>query len=1019
MAGRGALAAFGFAIALSGTVPAAIPLGGQWAFSPGDDPHGSDPELDDRLWPAVRVPGPWEAGGFEKYDGFAWLRVRFTRPGPGDLYLYLGRIADADETFVNGVAIGSRGKGPPFPVPLPFAERWYRIPAGVVTESNLVAVHVFNASGPGGILEGPSAARLGIRDRGPAVFTEDEVAKLLDAMPGFGSAPPGPESLARRAALVIPATAARRGSGREEVEGGIRLDEGQIGEAVSARGTQARYAEAEGMGEVACPPAVLFRSIRWRIRDAASGRPIRVAALDAVHFGFGARRTVASGAAGLRIAETIVVPASRPGVLFLLDIDVEPPRPLELVLECEPSLSILPGRPAERVDLRWDAERSALTASTAGGLGAVIDANLAWRPAAGGARFPGDPTVRLIAALDPEAVAKGRVAIAWVGADRGVGEALALAAYLLADPADVYHGALQVDESAAAMQLETGGAARDQAFAWAQRDVLSSFIQLPAVGGLHVPWKGPLAEAGRAELRLEDSLWIARAALRIGDASRVRATLAALIDGTDAPGIPARIMPGAGLAPAPDLRASSLLLIAVREYMGWTGDRSFPSAHWDRLFAIASWVDGTDPDGDGIPGPPGEAASIADASLRADALEAAAEMAEAMRRDAGRWVQTATAARSAIARSFWLGDRTRLGSERDSLSAGILADGTASERVGAEVAVALLSGGIDRGRADATITALSSGDLLSDWGVRSLSAADPAYDSARPGGGAIGAFQTGLVSMAAFRTERPWLGATLLDMLARWPRIFTPGSWPEWLDAERCRRTPASGDSVLGAAAYILAVVDGLFGIQPRAEAGEILVRPAGIRHASGISLSGVRARESNFSIGIRMLDESILVTVASPIPPPIDSGLRAVIAAPVPPYHSSGRVEIGRRREMGTLTRSGSASRLTYAAPIGRRIDIRFPLDPGVQILPVEPSFLPLDAPRATLVVRAIGRGRNELLLDVEGAAEDGVVRVYSPGRVIASSGIEVRWVGERTFQVRFAFPPGERTRLLRLTTP
>jgi sialate O-acetylesterase len=95
-------------------------------------------------WKTTLVPGSWEdqEGSF---DGSVWLRKEITLPKGTDqktAFLNLGRIKDADVTYINGIKVGN--------VTYEYPPRWYEIPKGVLKEGkNTITVRVINGSGKG------------------------------------------------------------------------------------------------------------------------------------------------------------------------------------------------------------------------------------------------------------------------------------------------------------------------------------------------------------------------------------------------------------------------------------------------------------------------------------------------------------------------------------------------------------------------------------------------------------------------------------------------------------------------------------------------------------------------------------------------------------------------------------------------------------------------------------------------------------------------------------------------------
>jgi len=132
-------------------------ISGPWRFRTGDDPSYGARGFDEEAWETIHVPQRWDDAGHRDYVGFAWYRTRFQLPKQGDakmdrrnLFLELGKIADADETFVNGVSVGQTGDLSQGVRGDPQAYRRYRVPSETLNwgGENVVAVRV---SGSGGI----------------------------------------------------------------------------------------------------------------------------------------------------------------------------------------------------------------------------------------------------------------------------------------------------------------------------------------------------------------------------------------------------------------------------------------------------------------------------------------------------------------------------------------------------------------------------------------------------------------------------------------------------------------------------------------------------------------------------------------------------------------------------------------------------------------------------------------------------------------------------------------------------
>src|SRR6266851_4519898 len=128
-----------------------VRLRGPWRFRTGDDPRYAVRDYDDETWETIAVPLTWEQSGHPDYDGSAWYRTHFTLPLPAasdkadTVRLDLGKVDDVDETFINGVKVGGTSGWRTY--------RRYVVPATELNwgGDNLLAVHVTDTGGPGGL----------------------------------------------------------------------------------------------------------------------------------------------------------------------------------------------------------------------------------------------------------------------------------------------------------------------------------------------------------------------------------------------------------------------------------------------------------------------------------------------------------------------------------------------------------------------------------------------------------------------------------------------------------------------------------------------------------------------------------------------------------------------------------------------------------------------------------------------------------------------------------------------------
>ncbi len=107
-------------------------------------------------WKTMRLPSTWETAGLENLDGVVWFRRTVQVPAGWRgkrLYLELGPIDDEDETWFNGVKVGTTSG---YAVP-----RRYEIPTSLVSSGlNEIAVRVLDTHGYGGIWGKPEEMKL-------------------------------------------------------------------------------------------------------------------------------------------------------------------------------------------------------------------------------------------------------------------------------------------------------------------------------------------------------------------------------------------------------------------------------------------------------------------------------------------------------------------------------------------------------------------------------------------------------------------------------------------------------------------------------------------------------------------------------------------------------------------------------------------------------------------------------------------------------------------------------------------
>ncbi|WP_051353214.1 glycoside hydrolase family 97 catalytic domain-containing protein [Thalassobacillus devorans] len=143
-----------------------IELTGNWLFQKGDNMNWKEPGYDDSHWQEVTLPSSWEEhSDYNESNVYGWYRKTIVVPSQWEghsLKVKLGRIDDVDATYVNGEKIAQSGEFPTGEGEEGMISAWdwdreYVIPADTINygEENVISIRVFDASGGGGLYQGP------------------------------------------------------------------------------------------------------------------------------------------------------------------------------------------------------------------------------------------------------------------------------------------------------------------------------------------------------------------------------------------------------------------------------------------------------------------------------------------------------------------------------------------------------------------------------------------------------------------------------------------------------------------------------------------------------------------------------------------------------------------------------------------------------------------------------------------------------------------------------------------------
>jgi sialate O-acetylesterase len=107
-----------------------------------------DPDYTPKGWRNINIPGYWEDQGIKDFNGVVWYRKEIDVPASMTgvpAKLFMGRIVDADFTYVNGTQVGN--------ITYQYPPRRYEVPSNLLkTGKNTIVVRVINTTGKGGFV---------------------------------------------------------------------------------------------------------------------------------------------------------------------------------------------------------------------------------------------------------------------------------------------------------------------------------------------------------------------------------------------------------------------------------------------------------------------------------------------------------------------------------------------------------------------------------------------------------------------------------------------------------------------------------------------------------------------------------------------------------------------------------------------------------------------------------------------------------------------------------------------------
>ena len=317
---------------------------------------------------------------------------------------------------------------------------------------------------------------------------------------------------------------------------------------------------------------------------------------------------------------------------------------------------------------------------------------------------------------------------------------------------------------------------------------------------------------------------------------------------------------------------SPFFVVAVYDYLKMTGDRGFVRKHWESIRRAYEWSLATDENADGLMDnrkaglgaleygrlAGGIATDIYIGAVWVKAAQAVTELARAagktrFARDAER--QAAIAIR-AFREKFW-------DDEEKVYAYAFNADGDRVKEFSPWSAVGLMWGFGEDGRVSQTLERISSSELMTDWGVRSISNQSTYFQALNYNYGAVWPFLNSWVATALFKNHFLQQGYTTLmstvrstftNQLGAIGEVFsgTIYTWPQESVAHQ-------GFSTAGA---VLPLVRGLFGMDGDALRKTVLIAPHFPADWHRVRAGNIRIGDACFDVEFQRQRGRLNVTV-------------------------------------------------------------------------------------------------------------------------------------------------------------
>ncbi len=277
-------------------------------------------------------------------------------------------------------------------------------------------------------------------------------------------------------------------------------------------------------------------------------------------------------------------------------------------------------------------------------------------------------------------------------------------------------------------------------------------------------------------------------------------------------------------------------LVAIAQYLRWTGDIDFLRANWVRLLKAYSYCRSCDTDDDGLMENTAAGVGAAEvgplrlnvgldiylASLSAAAARAMARMAVALgERETAKQCSRAWAkARENLNVRLW-------DARRQTFLYALDRTGEHRKEDNSWGAVALSLRVAEDAKARAAWRQFAGSDLLTDWGARILSKRSRYYDPLHYNAGTVWPFLTGFVVRGGLNLHQVAGTVPILRSVADLAFMEQPGHTTEVMSGEfACPVQASVPHQLFSVSGFVAALVQGMMGVEPDLLTNRLIIKP-------------------------------------------------------------------------------------------------------------------------------------------------------------------------------------------------